>query len=291
MGRVAIALLFMTGIAHAGDDPKALLDSGAAFERAGEWDLARHVYEKLEHVDGHAGEALYLQAKMAFESGDDVVALALAERAAHAHHAPARMLYADVLYHQGEYRRAKDMYLELQNGAGSMRDAATRKLAACDRALGIAVVVPPIASPQPPATHVPAPVPDHAPDQLMRDAKALEDAGNWEDARAIYLKLEKNPAFAGRAYYRDAWSAFQMSDTSDAIALAQKAATMPGPQRDDARVLIGDALFRQGDYHRARDIYIGIRKAATSSEVRSMLAKKITAANRVLQLPERDGIE
>jgi tetratricopeptide (TPR) repeat protein len=296
-GRLALAFVaLLASPARAGDDPKALLDSGAALERAGDWDRARAVYEKLEHVSGHAGEALYLQARMAFETADDAVALGLAERAAKvagAHQPLARMLYADVLVHEGEYKRAKEIYLVLRRDAtGAAHEIATRKITACNRALGLALddgIAAP-ASTAPPAavpakTTPPAPAKARTAQELLRDGKAAERANKWNEARAIYEQLERDAAHRAEALYGEAWAAYQLGDNDAALALAEKAAKEPGAQREQALVLAGDVHFKRGDYRRAKDLYVELRKQTKSDDLRAVLAKKIALANNKLQLP------
>jgi hypothetical protein len=53
--------------------------------------------------------------------------------------------------------------------------------------------------------------------------------------------------------------------------------------------LFADAVFRQGDYVRAKKLYIGLRGKVTG-EMKSTATKKIAACNKALKLPEADGI-
>ena len=53
-------------------------------------------------------------------------------------------------------------------------------------------------------------------------------------------------------------------------------------------VLYADVLFKQGDYQRAKDFYIALRKQMPDKKAE--LAKKIARCNEKLKKPEHDGI-
>jgi TolA-binding protein len=129
------------------------------------------------------------------------------------------------------------------------------------------------------------------PAQLSETAKKAEAAGDWETVLVAYQKLEKAKSykFPGFAVYKQAWAYFQLNDTANAQSLAQRASTMPGNQKNDAKLLYADALFKQGDFKRAKDFYIGMRKQVPASQ-KAQLAKKIASCNQKLKLPDRDGI-
>jgi hypothetical protein len=130
--------------------------------------------------------------------------------------------------------------------------------------------------------------------QISDAAKKAEAAGDWETALYAYQKLEKAKGYQypGWAVYKQAWSAFQMNDTQNAVSLAQRASTMPGNQKPDAKLLYADALFKQGDFKRAKDFYIGLRKQFTGEAKKlATVNKKIAACNKALKLPESDGIK
>jgi serine/threonine protein kinase len=125
---------------------------------------------------------------------------------------------------------------------------------------------------------------------LVRKAKSLEKSGDWNEARAVYQKLEKAKGYhLGEALYRQAWAAFQSNATSDAADLAAEAARQPGAFKTPARFLYGDAWFRQGDYARAKDIYTSLRNNLSGDE-RTTATKKIAACNKALKLPASDGV-
>ena len=64
---------------------------------------------------------------------------------------------------------------------------------------------------------------------------------------------------------------------------------MPGPWQTRAKLLFGDALFKQGEYKRAKEIYIVVRKGTTGDD-KAAATKKIVACNAALGLNDRDGI-
>ena len=129
------------------------------------------------------------------------------------------------------------------------------------------------------------------PKALAKQAHDLESSGDWAGARALYEKLEKNRAMAGYAVYREAWAAFQMGDVTAAQALAQKAATIPGKQQLDAKFLYADALFKQGDYGRAKDVYLFLRSKLADPSKKAYATKKVATCNEKLHLPDADGIK
>jgi serine/threonine protein kinase len=131
------------------------------------------------------------------------------------------------------------------------------------------------------------------PKEIGAVAKKAEAAGDWEAALVAYQKLEKAKGYQypGWAVYKQAWAAFQMNDTANALNLAQRASTMPGNQKPDAKLLYADALFKQGDYKRAKDFYINLRKLTKGEPKQAaQLAKKIAACNQKLKLPDNDGV-
>jgi hypothetical protein len=127
--------------------------------------------------------------------------------------------------------------------------------------------------------------------QVSEAAKKAEAKFDWGTARLAYERLEKAKGyqFPGYAVYKQAHMAFQANDTAEALTLAQRASTMPGNQKADAKLLYAEALFKQGDYKRAKDFYIGLRKVSPDAK-KKILEKKIAACNAKLSLPARDGI-
>jgi tetratricopeptide (TPR) repeat protein len=138
-------------------------------------------------------------------------------------------------------------------------------------------------TPSPPA------VSDNDPKALLKLGKQQEKGGDWEAARATYQKLEKIKGFIGIALYQQAWVALQKNEIDLAIQLAIRSAAQPGTHKTDAKFLYGDALYKQGEFRRAKDIYIGLRKTLTG-DLKATATRKIAAANRALRLPEDDGI-
>jgi len=128
------------------------------------------------------------------------------------------------------------------------------------------------------------------PKALIRQGKQHEKNGDWEAARTTYQKLEKIKGYAGIALYQQAWVAIHTNETDAAIQLAIRSAAQPGTHKIDAKFLYGDALYKQGEFRRAKDIFISLRKTLTG-EQKATATRKIAAANRALKLPENDGIE
>jgi serine/threonine protein kinase len=128
------------------------------------------------------------------------------------------------------------------------------------------------------------------PAQISDVAKKAEASGDWDTALVAYQRLEKAKGykFPGYAVYKQALMYFQLNDTANAQAFSDKAAKMPGNQKNDAKMLYADVLFKQGDYQRAKDFYIALRKQMPDKKAE--LAKKIARCNEKLKKPEHDGI-
>jgi tetratricopeptide (TPR) repeat protein len=142
-----------------------------------------------------------------------------------------------------------------------------------------------------PVRRPPGPAADERdPKALLRQGKQHEKNSDWEAARAVYQKLEKIKGYAGVALYQQAWVAIQTNELDVAIQLASRSAGQPGSHKTDAKFLYGDALYKQGEFRRAKDIYIGLRKGL-AGEMKATATRKIAAANRALKLPEDDGID
>ena len=109
------------------------------------------------------------------------------------------------------------------------------------------------------------------PAQISDTAKKAEASGDWDTALVAYQRLEKAKGykFPGYAVYKQALMYFQLNDTANAQAFADKAAKMPGNQKNDAKMLYADVLFKQGDYQRAKDFYIALRKQMPREEGRA----------------------
>jgi TolA-binding protein len=136
----------------------------------------------------------------------------------------------------------------------------------------------------------PAVTDERDPKALLRQGKAHEKAGDWEAARQVYQKLEKIRGYAGPALYQQAWVALNMSETDQAIQLVLRSAAQPGTHKTDAKFLYGDALYKQGEFKRAKEIFLSLRKTLTGEPKRTATLK-VAAANRALKLPDNDGIE
>ncbi|HEX7838284.1 MAG TPA: serine/threonine-protein kinase, partial [Kofleriaceae bacterium] len=127
------------------------------------------------------------------------------------------------------------------------------------------------------------------PRQLLKQAKELETARNWDEARAVWQRLEKNKTYHSEALYHQAWAAFQSNDTAAASKLALQVGSEPGRFQIQAKFLYADALYRQGELERAKEFYKGLYKQLGGND-RALAAKKIVACNKQLKLPDSDGI-
>jgi hypothetical protein len=129
------------------------------------------------------------------------------------------------------------------------------------------------------------------PIELLREADKLEKAGDWDSARVVWEKLERTKGYnkPGMALFKQAWAAFQIKDTATALQLAQKAAGMRDAPWLDTRDLIGDCLFKQGEYDRAKEYYLAERAKLRGAK-QTQVTHKIVACNKALGKPERDGI-
>jgi hypothetical protein len=128
------------------------------------------------------------------------------------------------------------------------------------------------------------------PKALVKQGKLLEKQGEWEQARGVYQKLEKVKGWAPEALYLQAFAAFGAKQTDDALQLAKKATEQSTGQRKiDAQFLYGDSLYRQNEFSRAKDIYLGLRKRLTGDQ-KAYATKKVAACNKALHLPDNDGV-
>jgi serine/threonine protein kinase len=137
--------------------------------------------------------------------------------------------------------------------------------------------------PPPPEDKPPTPA------QTLARAEALEAAGKWSEARALYQKLAGNKTYAGEAAYHQALDAFQMNAYHEAEELAKTAASNHPAFRSRALLLYGDAIFQQGDVGRAKDIFINLRKQLTGAD-KLTATRKIAACNKELHLPDLAGV-
>jgi serine/threonine protein kinase/TolA-binding protein len=120
-----------------------LVARARAFENKGQWQQARGVYERLEQTKGYSvGEARYRQAYAAFQAKETVDAQRLAEQAAHepgSFKTQAMLLYGDAMFRLGNVVRAKGVFISVYNNyTGTDRATALKKIATCNKALGLA---------------------------------------------------------------------------------------------------------------------------------------------------------
>jgi len=126
---------------------------------------------------------------------------------------------------------------------------------------------------------------------LIDRGKALEKRNEWEQARGVYSKLEKVKGYGPESLYLQAYAAFGAHQLDDALQLAKKAAEqLTGQRKTDAQFLYGDALYRQNEFSRAKDIYMGLRKRL-QGEQKTTAAKKVAACNKALHLADNDGLD
>jgi serine/threonine protein kinase len=142
-----------------------------------------------------------------------------------------------------------------------------------------------------PAVKVAA-VDEKDPKALLKQGAALEAAGDWEQARLLYQKLQKQKAYVGQALYKQAWAAFQDGDPVAAQELADKSVNAKGgtnPYRVKAQFLVGDALFKQGATQRAKAVYIALYRSLSGDD-KALAARKVATVNKALKLSDADGL-
>jgi serine/threonine protein kinase len=124
------------------NSPKGLVAQSQAAENEHDWAQVKAVNEKLEKFPKFAADAVYAQAWAAFQMNDTPKALALATRAAKLegkNNGKAMLLYADTIYKQGDYKRAKDNYESLRVHADKeAKNMLAHKIASCNEKLGLA---------------------------------------------------------------------------------------------------------------------------------------------------------
>jgi serine/threonine protein kinase len=125
-------------------DPRtaaALIRQAKAAEGASKWDEARAAYQRLEKFRPYRSEAMYGQAWTAFQTNDAKMAEQLAGQLATEggpFKTKAMFLYADALYVQSQYLRAKVIYQKLRTELhGDQRAIAQKKIVACNKELGL----------------------------------------------------------------------------------------------------------------------------------------------------------
>ena len=125
---------------------------------------------------------------------------------------------------------------------------------------------------------------------LLEQGLAFERAHDYASARTTYEKLAKVPGMKGQALYLQANAAFYAYKTDDAVTLAAKAVAEPGGPKVKAKFLYGDALFRQRNYERARDVFVSLRGSAVGED-KAVATRKIAACNQQLGKPDAEGIK
>ena len=62
------------------------------------------------------------------------------------------------------------------------------------------------------------------------------------------------------------------------------------PFKTQAMLLYGDAIFRQNDATRARNVFVSIYTKAQTAADRAIALKKIAAVNRSMNRPDTEGL-
>ena len=111
-------------------------------EAQADWSQERIAYQKLGKIKGMQAQALYGEALAAFQMNDPA-AEAISTKAgaiAGPFRLKALMLHADVIFKQGDTKRAKDNYISLRALAGDkdFKATVTKKIALCNNKLGLA---------------------------------------------------------------------------------------------------------------------------------------------------------
>jgi tetratricopeptide (TPR) repeat protein len=125
-------------------DWNALIRRGGELEAKSDWEAARGLYEKLEASKAHRGQALYLQARVAFKLRDyartqDLAKRAVAE-AGGSWKLDAKILYGDAIFATGQYQRARDIFLATYKltTTAAVKKVIVKKVIAANKALGLA---------------------------------------------------------------------------------------------------------------------------------------------------------
>ena len=127
------------------------------------------------------------------------------------------------------------------------------------------------------------------PKALLKHGQALEKAGEWEQARLVYQKLEKIKGTRGPPCTSRRGPRSRRTTPMTRSGSRRKAANLPGAQKTDAMFLYGDALFRQGEFTRAKDVFLGLYRRL-QGDAKATAQRKVAACNRNLKLPESDGL-
>ncbi|MEO8844622.1 MAG: hypothetical protein ABI591_30725, partial [Kofleriaceae bacterium] len=132
-------------VATADDKPESkavILKQIQEAEAHADWSQLRIAYQKLGKVKGMQAQALYGEAFAAFQMNDPAAEGISTKAGAIAgpFRLKALMLHADVIFKQGDTKRAKDNYISLRALAGDkeFKATVTKKIALCNNKLGLA---------------------------------------------------------------------------------------------------------------------------------------------------------
>ncbi|MCW5803151.1 MAG: protein kinase [Deltaproteobacteria bacterium] len=137
----------------------------------------------------------------------------------------------------------------------------------------------------------PAALESNDPKVLYKAGKAAVQAHDFEQARAIWQKLETIKGYGVQAVLEQARVAYALNDNTGAAALALRALQEPSPFKQDATLVYGDALMRGNECMRAKVIFLGVRKGLSNGPLKDNVTKKIAACNKQLGLADNDGMQ
>ena len=132
------------------------------------------------------------------------------------------------------------------------------------------------------------------PKVLLNAGRAADKAKDLEQARAIYNRYTSTPgANAMQGTWEEARIAYLQNDNKSVEMLLMRVIAVKdgNPLRIDAQLLLADVHFRTNDFPRARNLYIGVRKALKDSDPRkASITKRIAACNKQMGMAENDGL-
>lgn len=124
---------------------------------------------------------------------------------------------------------------------------------------------------------------------LIAQGEVHEAKSEWDKALARYAELEKLPDQLGIAKYLEARVYFLRGDLARSQTLVVQAVrSLDNVSRKyDAKLLYGEILFKQGLYHRAKDVFLTLRQQEPR---KPELEQRVIACNKALKRPDREGL-
>jgi len=130
------------------------------------------------------------------------------------------------------------------------------------------------------------------PAELIKRGETHEAKNEFAAAIKVYVELEKQSGQAAVAQYLQARAHYLAGETSAAETLTVKA--LQGKLEDSwkykAKLLYGEIQFKKGEYHRAKDIFLGIRARTNDAARKTELERRVIETNKRFKLAERDGL-